>query len=402
MAHIEQFKRDALPQMGAHWRRLREAGHYGNDNIDPDRTGSNYALGGDRDVTARVAELARAHEEAAGRALRKDAVVAFDVIDTLPRNWPTDRDPREFFEACRDFNRRFFCCEELLAVVHVDETTPHLHHAFAPVDGDGRFSFSRVVPRERYRRYHAELESFVRDATGVRDLAVLLPEEERGRKALSSVGRKHLDEAARLVERAEVETRRAEEAKAKAERGAARARRNLEILEGDTSFTNNVTGEKGVGIKRAQRLLGDLEAQRAEAERARDEALGAKEAARAEAEGIKKAATIEAERLKAAAQAEAHTIKADARAEAEGIKEAAEAEAEGIVEKARVEANRLLANSWEQLRKVVWPLVRRVVRLVEQRLDAYRRQPTPEDIDAEAWDALVEVTDGRWRDEQER
>ena len=362
MAHIEKFKRDALPQMGAHWRRLREAGHYGNDNIDPDRTGSNYALGGDRDVTARVAELARAHEEAAGRALRKDAVVAFDVIDTLPRNWPTDRDPREFFEACRDFNRRFFCCEELLAVVHVDETTPHLHHAFAPVDGDGRFSFSRVVPRERYRRYHAELESFVRDATGVRDLAVLLPEEERGRKALSSVGRKHLDEAARLVERAEVETRRAEEAKAKAERGAARARRNLEILEGE----------------------------------------GAKEAARAEAEGIKKAATIEAERLKAAAQAEAHTIKADARAEAEGIKEAAEAEAEGIVEKARVEANRLLANSWEQLRKVVWPLVRRVVRLVEQRLDAYRRQPTPEDIDAEAWDALVEVTDGRWRDEQER
>ena len=40
--------------------------------------------------------------------------------------------------------------------------------------------------------------------------------------------------------------------------------------------------------------------------------------------------------------------------------------------------------------------------LVEERLDAYRRQPTPEDIDAEAWDALVEVTDGRWRDEQER
>ena len=50
----------------------------------------------------------------------------------------------------------------------------------------------------------------------------------------------------------------------------------------------------------------------------------------------------------------------------------------------------------------MWPLVKRVVRLVEERLDAYRRQPTPEDIDAEAWDALVEVTDGRGRDEQER
>lgn len=185
MAHIQKFKRSAVSQMAAHYRRLRDERHYGNQNIDATRTAGNYFLGGECDVTARVAELVAQHKEVTGRALRKDAVVMFDVIDTLPRNWPKERDPRDYFEACHRFNLGFFPGEPLLAVVHVDETTPHMHQAFAPVDEDGRFAYKRLMPRSKYQDYHEELQKFVRKELELPDLEILLGEETGAQRALS-------------------------------------------------------------------------------------------------------------------------------------------------------------------------------------------------------------------------
>lgn len=98
-----------------------------NEMIDPERTVYNYHLkkGTIEDVKKRLSEVFILK--------RKDTTVLSEMIVTLPKNVKSE-DERDFFQAVYEFYCKDFGEENIInAVVHKDETQPHLHLDFIPV-----------------------------------------------------------------------------------------------------------------------------------------------------------------------------------------------------------------------------------------------------------------------------
>lgn len=221
MAHTAKVKRHFVGQLGAHIDRLRGGGqHYGNENIDLERTPMNYDLSG---CDTPLTQIVREAVDAAPRTVRKDAVVLGSTVVTLPRDWPDGRDPREFFEAVRAFDLGFWpkSYREVRATVHMDETTPHLHHVFVPLDAKGQPNFNGTYTRKLYQRYHAELQRWVCDACGLDELHILLDEDDVAGKALSALDQGAY-KAAKAAEAHAIERAEAAQAEAAAAEGHAR------------------------------------------------------------------------------------------------------------------------------------------------------------------------------------
>ena len=264
MAHIEKFKRADLDGLFNHVERTRS--HYGNENIDPTRTALNYRVDG-LESTAR--ELWDDAAEGCPKTIRKDAVCAFSVAVTLPRDWPTNRHPRQFFELVHAYNVSTWpTCRPLGAHVHMDETTPHMHDIFAPTDDAGAFSFKRVCPRAVYANYHDGLQRYIERVTGLR-VSVVLDEGQRGEKALSRLGQSDYVAAKKALETA---TRRQAEAERAAGR-AEQARRRSEQAERDARGRAE-TAQKAA--QEAERERDEVRAERDKAKRSRDAYAGEK------------------------------------------------------------------------------------------------------------------------------
>ena len=112
--------------------------------IDPERTHDNYHLvKGDNWNKTITAHIHQAEVKE-----RKDSVVMLDGVYTASSDWfsqHTMEEAEEFFRACLDFHVQAFCGGDrslvINAVVHKDETTPHLHVTSTPIcysqDKDG-------------------------------------------------------------------------------------------------------------------------------------------------------------------------------------------------------------------------------------------------------------------------
>lgn len=201
MAHTEKFKRTAASQLGAHVDRLRGEDHrYGNENIDVSRSHLNYDLSG---CTTPLSIAVSDAIKDAPKTVRKDAVMLGSTTTTLPKDWPLDRDPKEFFEAVRDFDLGFWpkSYVEVRATVHMDETTPHMHHVFMPLDGTGQPAWNKTYTRRMYQSYHEKMAKSVRDRLGLPDLRIVIPDDEKGERELSRLSQEEY-KAAKAEEKA--------------------------------------------------------------------------------------------------------------------------------------------------------------------------------------------------------
>jgi hypothetical protein len=115
---------------------LREiAAEIGADShIDPARVADNITLRGPH-TAEEVAQLARSLMEAAGVIkCRKTAVMALELLFTLPAG--TALDPRTYFEQATSWPERHFGVPVVRCVVHLDEGAPRAHALLLPlVDG---------------------------------------------------------------------------------------------------------------------------------------------------------------------------------------------------------------------------------------------------------------------------
>ena len=95
----------------------------------------------------------------AGARTRSNSVIALDTIYTASREFFTGRgnaENDEFFQDCLQFHQQHFG-HVISAVVHYDETTPHMHVVSVPLTRDGRLSARDVVGnRTQMRRTQTE------------------------------------------------------------------------------------------------------------------------------------------------------------------------------------------------------------------------------------------------------
>ena len=159
--HVEKFKITSIGQITAHIERTRAEGHYGNINIDSERTSLNYDIHENtfrRDFTTIRNEV----ETRTQKALRKDAVVAVGIVVQLPEEYKNinAHDMRDFFENLNAGLTEKFgnCC---WSAVHMDEKTPHLHFGFIPYNGE-QLRVKNYINRNMLKGFHDEMNSYLK------------------------------------------------------------------------------------------------------------------------------------------------------------------------------------------------------------------------------------------------
>lgn len=89
----------------------------------------------------------QAEIDRAGAKTRSNSVVALDAIYTASGDFFKDKSTEEcnqFFRDCLQFHQRRFG-HVVSALIHYDETTPHLHILSVPLTQDGRLSAREIV-----------------------------------------------------------------------------------------------------------------------------------------------------------------------------------------------------------------------------------------------------------------
>lgn len=156
MAHVAKYARPAIGRLMCHYNREKDDGvNRSNESIDQERTEQNYffKIGSIDSLNERLSQVKVCK--------RADVNVLCDWVVTLPKDVQSD-DEQKFFETVFAFLSERYGSDNIInAVVHKDETTPHMHCAFVPVVEDRKKGGYKVSAKERLNR--AELQSFHSD-----------------------------------------------------------------------------------------------------------------------------------------------------------------------------------------------------------------------------------------------
>lgn len=120
----------------------RAAAEY-NNQVDRERSGLNVPLIQSNNWMKDI----RAEIERAGARTRSNSVVALDTLYTASPEFfegKTQEQTEKFFRDCLQFHQRRFG-HIVSAVIHYDETTPHMHIVSVPLTADGRLSAREIV-----------------------------------------------------------------------------------------------------------------------------------------------------------------------------------------------------------------------------------------------------------------
>lgn len=120
----------------------RAAAEY-NNQVDRERSGLNVPLIQSNNWMQDI----RAEIERAGARTRSNSVIALDTLYTASPTFfegKTQKQTEDFFRDCLQFHQRQFG-HIISAVIHYDETTPHLHVVSVPLTADGRLSAREIV-----------------------------------------------------------------------------------------------------------------------------------------------------------------------------------------------------------------------------------------------------------------
>ncbi|MBZ1510935.1 plasmid recombination protein [Leuconostoc mesenteroides] len=165
MAHLKKNTRGAVPGLAVHFERKTD--HHTNKEIDVSKSYLNQELMADgSDMLSRFNE--RLNDV---YCMKRDDVKALATwIVTLPEELAESPYEQQsaFFEATTNFlNDRYGQENAVAAVVHYDETTPHLHYAFVPVifdDKKSRYKVSakEVLTRQDLQTFHEDLDQHLK------------------------------------------------------------------------------------------------------------------------------------------------------------------------------------------------------------------------------------------------
>lgn len=139
MASFSKYNSFTVGRIFLHNNRMSEDGvQHSNEDINPEKTIYNYHIkkGTISDVQKRLSELF---------VLKKSTTTVLgEMVVTLPKDVKAT-DKRDFFQAVYDFYANDFGEENIVnAVVHKDETRPHIHLDFIPVlQGEPKFTTPR-------------------------------------------------------------------------------------------------------------------------------------------------------------------------------------------------------------------------------------------------------------------
>lgn len=174
MAHLKKNTRGSVKGLSTHFERKTD--NHSNEEIDVSRSHLNKDLMQDNsDMISRFDERL----ENVYCMKREDVKALGTWVVTLPDELKNEsqNNQNKFFEETKEFlDERYGKENAVCAVVHYDETTPHLHYAFVPVTFDEKKQREKVSAKEVLNR--KDLQSFHDDLD--KQLKEKLPFYEKG------------------------------------------------------------------------------------------------------------------------------------------------------------------------------------------------------------------------------
>lgn len=143
-------------------------GKISNEDIDLERTKNNVELvESEKNLYQRVKDRVD-HLKENGSRVQKNSVVMYSNILTVPEaqaNIWGEKKTDDYFKACYEFFCEEFGKENVVsAKIHKDETTPHMHLHFVPVNKEnGKLQARIAMNKAKINYIHDELPKFLRE-----------------------------------------------------------------------------------------------------------------------------------------------------------------------------------------------------------------------------------------------
>jgi Plasmid recombination enzyme. len=166
VAHMEKMKAGNLNGVSIHDER-KSKGH-SNQDIDDSRTHLNYDLVTNRNGTLQQDIKNYIEQNKAKNALvRKDSVLVNEWVISSDQEFFRDlseQKTREYFEATKEyFGHRFGDQNIRYAIVHLDETTPHLHMGIVPFDEKISCLVSEFLIEKHFEMFRTNCQNFCKN-----------------------------------------------------------------------------------------------------------------------------------------------------------------------------------------------------------------------------------------------
>lgn len=142
---INKHKMGTVSRINRHHERLKQE-YKSNPDIDLSKVHEDYHI---KECSGSYRELITKRIQEVGCKVRKDSVVMQDCLALASPDWInklTLEQQKEFFRHAYKFFVDNFGEDNIIsAVVHMDETTPHMHLIFVPITEDGRLSSKKLI-----------------------------------------------------------------------------------------------------------------------------------------------------------------------------------------------------------------------------------------------------------------
>lgn len=165
VARMQKMKSGNLVGIGNHNQRKTE--NHTNKEIDPSLSKLNYDLVNRTENYKRDIEKFINENKSTKRAVRKDAVLINEWIISSDSKFfkdLTQQETKNFFASAKDYFAENFGEENIrYAMVHLDESTPHMHMGIVPFDKDNKLSAKRVFNREALRNVQENLPKHLQE-----------------------------------------------------------------------------------------------------------------------------------------------------------------------------------------------------------------------------------------------
>lgn len=165
VATMKKMKADNLHGVFMHDFRLTK--NHANEQIDVSKSADNFDLIDHGELSKSAIMDYIQSKRNSKRAVRKDAVVLDEWIISSDQSFFADKTPdqiRGYFQTAVDwFGQQYGRSNLQYAVVHMDETTPHMHLGIVPITADGSLSSKKMFDRASLQRVQADLPQYLQE-----------------------------------------------------------------------------------------------------------------------------------------------------------------------------------------------------------------------------------------------
>lgn len=165
VATMKKMKADNLHGVFMHDFRLTK--NHANEQIDVAKSADNFDLIEHGELSKSAIMDYIQSKRQSKRAVRKDAVVLDEWIISSDQSFFADKTPdqiRGYFQTAVDwFGEKYGRSNLQYAVVHMDETTPHMHLGIVPITADGSLSSKKMFDRASLQSVQADLPKYLQE-----------------------------------------------------------------------------------------------------------------------------------------------------------------------------------------------------------------------------------------------